>query len=350
VSSYTVTALRGGAAVATAEVPAGVYSRAFELATDDVAYTFTVVAHNKAGVSNPSPASDPRRAFVAPGAPTSVAAVPGDGRITVSFNPGPRNGADAAWISYEYQLNGAGGYLPMPSNGVIGSLSNGTSYTVKVRATATADGVSYTGASSAASAAAVPYGVPPAPSVSSANSGGTVRFTWSAASQNGRPITLLQYRIDGGTWTSGAIGGGSVNAPSAGGTHSIQVRVQDSEGQWSAISSASRTINPVLTVSQGPVATPYCGGASPCKLWFIHWEMQYFPANWTGYRYQCLNSLGAFIDKTMPADKVTDGSGSASYNRCYLGEAATHSWDGPYWVRIQLPNGTWVESNKNVSW
>ncbi len=342
VSSYTVTALRGGTVVTTAEVPAGVYSRAFELATDDVAYTFTVVAHNKAGASDPSPASEPRRAFVAPGAPTSVTASPGDGRITVSFNPGPRNGADAAWISYQYELNGAGGFTPLASNGVIGSLSNGSSYTVKVRATATADGVSYTGSSSGSSAAAVPYGVPPAPSVSSANSGGTVRFTWSAATQNGRPITTLQYRIDSGGWVSGSISGGSVNAPSPGGTHSIGVRVQDSEGQWSAIASTSRTINPVLTLSKGPANTSDCSVASNCS--FYHWELRYFPAN-SLFRYECLNSTGAFTSGTLPSGARTDGSGSASFNWCYSGPAASNSWGTPYYTRLQLPDGSWVRSN-----
>ncbi|MCB2413183.1 Ig-like domain-containing protein [Demequina sp. TTPB684] len=342
VSSYTVTALRGGAAVATAEVPAGVYSRAFELATDDVAYTFSVVAHNKAGASDPSVQSDPRRAFVAPGAPTSVTATPGDGRITVAFSPGPRNGADASWISYEYELNGAGGYKPLPSNRIIGSLSNGSSYTVKIRATATADGVSYTGNPSAASAAAVPYGVPPAPSVSSANSGGTVRFTWSAATSNGRPITTLQYRIDGGSWQSGSTSGGSVNAPSVGGTHSIEVRVQDSEGQWSATASTSRTINPELTLSKGPTATGYCAVASDCS--FFHWELRYFPPNYR-FEYQCLNSTGAFSQGTIPSSYATNSSGSSSFNYCYSGPAANNTWDTPYYTRVKMPDGTWVRSN-----
>ncbi|WP_291377807.1 Ig-like domain-containing protein [Demequina sp.] len=342
VSSYTVTALRGGAAVATAEVPAGVYSRAFELATDDVAYTFTVVAHNKAGASDPSPPSDPRRAFVAPGTPTSVTASPGDGNITVGFNPGPRNGADAAWISYEYQLNGAGTFKALPASGVIGSLSNGSSYTVKLRATATADGVSYTGSESAASAAAVPYGIPPKPSVSAANNSGTVRFTWLAATTNGRPITTLQYNIDGNGWVSGAISGGSVNAPSAGGTHSIDVRVQDSEGQWSPIGEASLTINPEVTISRGPQRTDVCSEAAKC--YYFHWEMRYFPANYQ-FPYECRNSDGAFSSGTMPSFNKTNGSGSASFNYCYSGPAAQNPWDTPYYVRVQLPNGTWVRSS-----
>src|SRR5690606_6120644 len=95
VSEFTVRAFRAGAEIASRTVSGTTNATAFELETSNSAYTFTVTATNKAGTSSPSVASDPRRAFVAPGAPTGVAAVPGDRSLTVSFTPGSANGADA---------------------------------------------------------------------------------------------------------------------------------------------------------------------------------------------------------------------------------------------------------------
>ena len=73
VSSFTVSARVGGSVAATQTVSGSTTTVPFELDPSSSDYTFSVVAKNKAGASVASPNSDPRRAFVAPGAPTGVA-------------------------------------------------------------------------------------------------------------------------------------------------------------------------------------------------------------------------------------------------------------------------------------
>lgn len=203
VSSFTVNAIVGGTVAATQSVSGTTTTVPFELDPSSSDYTFTVVASNKAGDSVVSPPSDPRRAFVAPGAPTGVSATPQDRALVVTFSPGPANGADASWITYQYELNGNGAWTALPGDRRIVGLSNGTSYTVKLRATATADGASYTGNASTASAAQVPFGPIGAPGITSSHASGGVNFTITAPPTNGRPITSIEWRTreDSGPWT-----------------------------------------------------------------------------------------------------------------------------------------------------
>lgn len=299
VGSFTVNAVVGGTVAATQTVSGSTTSVPFELNPSSSDYTFTVVAHNKAGSSTVSTPSDPRRAFVAPGAPTGVTATPSDRAIVVGFTPGPLNGSDSAWISYEYELNGNGAWRAMPSNRTITGLSNGSSYTVKVRATTTADGASYVGANSSASGAAVPFGPIGNPSISISRGSGVVHFTVGAPGTNGRPITLIEYRYRAGSgawsgWTNSGFTAGSftadVSTGAAGVDAYIEVRVWAQDTPTAGTNSASgRSKDRSAWVSKGTRVNCSTGNASSsggCNMVVVNWQ----ELNATGYTVQCWDS------------------------------------------------------------
>jgi len=328
VGSFTVNALRGGSVVATQEVGANVTSAPFQLDPSSSDYTFVVVAHNKAGDSLTSSPSDPRRAFVAPGAPTGVSTTPGDRSLSVAYTPGAANGSDAAWISYQYELNGNGSWTALPGNGEITGLSNGTSYTVKVRATTTADGAAYTGSASSASAAQVPFGAIGAPSVSASSGSGNVTFRISAPATNGRPITAIEYRHKGSTssswsaWTNTGITSGSKDISLAtanpGDTKYIEVRVTAQDTATPSTASASGASKPRRSwVTKGSLEP---GFSSSYRL-VINWSE--FP---TGtYKLTCRDNWGTddYITYNLKTIHVNSSSGSQELD-CFFGYPGFH--------------------------
>lgn len=288
VSSFTVNAIVGGAVAATQTVSGSTTSVPFQLDPSSSDYSFTVVAHNKAGDSLVSAGSDPRRAFVAPGAPTGVTATPGDKALVVAYSPGPANGADAGWISYEYELNGNGSWNALPADGRLTGLSNGASYTVKVRAATSADGAVYTGSASSASAAAVPFGPIDNPGVSSAGGSGGVRFYITAPATNGRPITLIEYRTfegsDGwGAWTGywGTSGNFDVvvDTSAPGNTAYIEVRVWAQDTPTAGTNSASNSSYPRSSwITKG---SDIACGSSTCQYLVVNWS-EFAPGTYSG--------------------------------------------------------------------
>ncbi|NQX12302.1 cadherin-like domain-containing protein [Microbacteriaceae bacterium VKM Ac-2855] len=104
--------------------------------TNDVEYVFTVTASNEVGESDPSPASAIARPDARPGAPTITALDFGDGSLTVTWADGPNPGS--AVTGYTVQLVGeGGGEFPVAAGTrtrQFSGLSNGSNYTLKVRA------------------------------------------------------------------------------------------------------------------------------------------------------------------------------------------------------------------------
>ena len=348
VGSFTVNALRGGAVVATQTVGANVTSAPFQLDPSSSDYTFVVVAHNKAGDSQTSMPSDPRRAFIAPGAPTSVTATPGDRSLTVSYAPGAANGSDAGWISYQYELNGNGSWNTMPGGGVITGLGNGTSYTVKLRAITTADGATYTGSVSSASPAQVPFGAIGAASVSASSGSGQVTFHVTAPATNGRPITLIEYRQKSGAggawsgWSNVGITSGSTDLGLAtsgpGATNYIEVRVwaQDT-GSPSTASGSGASYPRRSWVTKGAAAP--APNASQNFL-VVNWsEFQ------TGsYTVKCRTNRGDTYIGTYTYTVNAASSSGAQQLLCrfgYPGDQAYISWTGGPGAPFDSDTLTW---------
>ena len=168
--------------------------------TNGTAYVFRVAAINAAGQGAWSAAS----AAVTPAAPLSApqnfAASTGDGFITLTWSPPANSGAHAI-TGYRIEPlapGPTGSELiqetgPNASTVTITQLTNGTAYYFRIRAfTATYDG------SWSSTVTETPYGLPGAPTTLMAVRGNAeVTLSWSAPSDNGRPITA--YRVQWST-------------------------------------------------------------------------------------------------------------------------------------------------------
>lgn len=333
IAEYRLNVLRGGAVVRTITgIPGGQTSQALAIDASTSDYTFTVAARNKAGWGADSAPSAPRRAFVAPGAPTNVQASTPDpnSAIVVTYSPAPGNGANANELRYEYSLNG-GGWQANWDGRTIGGLTTGQNYTVRVRAYTALDGVRYNGAESAPSNTAVPYGPVRNPAVSATANGRDITFSWSAPNPNGRAITQVQIRIDGGSWQNVANNGSRVNTYGYSERHTIDARAQDAEGQWSGVASDAATTvaapQPRAWTSKAGNAQgqPGCGDSS-CAYMVLNVE------NWNGGSYTlACNDAG---DRWGSRTYSVPNNGSVTLS-CYYGYPGNNAW-----VSYSGPQGT----------
>lgn len=179
---------------AVTSVPAGTVSWTSAPLVNGTSYSFEVRAQNRAGWgpwSSPSPSVIPCGTPLAPPAPSAVR---GDTQATVSLN-GSADANGCAISQYQVSVNG-GGWSALPASGVIGGLTNGTSYSFRVRAVNEIG----EGDASAASNAVTPAGPPTAPSGVSLNEAGI--WAWGAANSNGDAISRYEYSLNGGAFSS----------------------------------------------------------------------------------------------------------------------------------------------------
>ena len=161
--------------------------------------TFVVSATNSAGVGLPSAPSASVLIAAAPDAPVGVYGVAGDRQVTVHWTAGAANGspiteylvvsvADPAigcrYVAGDDEVNAC----------VVTGLTNQTSYSFTVIAVNAID----SSASSVASVAVAPDGVPDAPLSASATAGDrSATVTWSAPVSNGSAILSYAVRVVG---------------------------------------------------------------------------------------------------------------------------------------------------------
>jgi hypothetical protein len=187
-----------------------------------------------------------------------------------------------------------------------------------------------------------------APSASGSHSGctgvgdktGTVSFSWSGGSGNGRTATY-ETSLDGGGWTSrGQVpnGGSTTNTFNCNTTHTFKVRiVRSTDGAIAGPASApAQTLpqppvpNPSVTLTKGAQANqPDC---TSVYCHYLHITMHDFPSG--NYSVKCMQNgrqfdtggitVGATADKDLP---------------CYNGQNAT------VFLRV-IYNGNNVDSNQ----
>jgi hypothetical protein len=194
-----------------------------------------------------------KKTVTVPAAPTIGTITPGDGQLGVAFTAGSDGGS--AITDYKWSVDGtnyttrSGTSSPI----VITGLTNGTAYTVRIRAVnAIGDGTVATAGSTA-----TPRTTPAAPTITGITPGNnqlSVAFT-APSSNGGASITNYEYSINGGTdWvtpspavtTSPLLITGLTN----GTTYDIQLRAVNSAGSGVASSTVQGTpVVPPLPVS-----------------------------------------------------------------------------------------------------
>jgi chitodextrinase len=202
---------------------------------------------------------EPQARILNPGPPTGLAAIAGDGQVTLSWNP-PASDGGAAIIGYDvYMGTSPGGESASP---VSASLVAGTSYTVSglkngTRYYFTADAVNganlHSGPSAEASATpAAPVTVPGAPSGLTAAAGDTrVGLSWRApGSDGGAAITGYRVYLGTGTKPVASVAGTSatVTGLTNGTRYSFKVSAVNAAGEGPASGAVSAA--PTAATSQ----------------------------------------------------------------------------------------------------
>ena len=171
------------------------------------------------------------------GAPTSLVATPGDGSASISFTAGsgsPNN--------YEYQLDSGSWTALSPADTTspitIPGLTNGTSYSIKIRAV----GVFVVGTASSA-VSVTPEGAPLAPtSLVATPENGAASIAFTEGGDGGSAITNHEYQIGSGSWT--ALSPSDTTSPitvpglTNGTTYAIKIRAVNTHGSGAASASA----------------------------------------------------------------------------------------------------------------
>jgi hypothetical protein len=338
ITGYQLLVLRGGATDQTINTD-GDTTQATVTVENGVAYTFRVIATNKAGPSEPGAASADT---IAHGRPFPV------GSFTVADNSGgtgydrriyfdvpPPSDNGLAISNYEFDYTGDGGtdFTSPGPTGYVTGVNNGAAYQLRVRACndMCADW-------SPPSATVTPYGPVPTPGAGASRAGLQVNLSWSPPGTNGRPLNRLEIRIDGGGWENVGTGGGSRsvgNGPNQ--THSIEVRAFDSAGQVSGVASASASSEPprvAVTPGGDAQGRPGCS-SSACR--YIVVELFYFSPN-SGFTCTFNSSLGSGGFVTYSG--TTDGNGH------FRGQSGNYFGQAGGWAEATC-NGT---TGRSTSW
>ena len=219
-----------------------------------IEYAFQIRAVNAAG-AGAGAASDTVTAALPSAKPANFAATEGDGQVKLSWT----NPNDGTITGYEVQQSTDGGTTWDPDwTAITGStgttvehtvtgLTNGTTYTFQIRAMqGTVEGV----ASDSVNATPSGKGSPLVPTGFSATSGDeSANLSWTAADDNGSPITRYQYQQDGGDWTdipASAPGGSNavsftVTGLTNGNTYAFKLRAVNNRGNGAETGEASAT-------------------------------------------------------------------------------------------------------------
>ncbi|MGC5616482.1 Ig-like domain-containing protein [Georgenia sp. Z1491] len=166
--------------------------------TNGQEYTFTVIATNAVGDSEPSAPSGPAIPDVRPERPAAPSAERGDGQVQLSWETPVSRGTPVERYDVQVTPSTGGGQVSATSTSHTWSgLSNGTSYTFRVRAHNGADEPSEWSPWSQAVVPAGPPSAPGTPQVQRVDSPVAAQITGSfgAADANGSPITGYEVVI-----------------------------------------------------------------------------------------------------------------------------------------------------------
>ncbi|NNG20682.1 tandem-95 repeat protein [Naumannella sp. ID2617S] len=163
-------------------------------------YSFSVIAHNKAGDGPASGATEPLTPYGAPGTAAAPRLHEGDKLIRADAFQAPTNGASIT--RWRVRLNNGQILEVSAADAAKGwqlAATNGQTYSISVIA---CSGTKCAQSWSPASNQATPRGVPGAVPVDAKSNVGFVSVAWDSTigNNNGSPITKTEIRIDGGQW------------------------------------------------------------------------------------------------------------------------------------------------------
>lgn len=163
-----------------------------------------------------------------PGVPRLQKLISGNGSIRVEYRA-PNTGGTPV-TGYQYSVDG-GGWLAAAQPLTLAGLTNGQSYTVRIRA------VNRRGPGDPLSISGTPRTVPGAPVISVTRSNGMLSVEVTQGTDGGAPITNYQYQLNNGSWTTRSPA--SVDSPilitgvKNGITYTVRVRAVNAAGSGS---------------------------------------------------------------------------------------------------------------------
>lgn len=268
ITDYLVTAQPGGVVTTCPSTTCTI-----DGLSNDVEYTFTVVARNVVGSSDPSPASGPARPDAKPAAPSAPSLAWGDSSVAATWTAPANTGSPIREYQLEISPAPGGGSATVSTTSTsytFGGLANGASYQVRVRAINDAPDP---GDWSAWSAAQTPVGVPTPPGSVTAtrsqvgSSGQQITVTWTASDPNGDPVKAYEVRIDGVSYQVTASETSYAFAAERGRTYAIDVRASNKAGSssWASttgeIWTAPGPVTGATLVDDSAEPTPFGQGA-----------------------------------------------------------------------------------------
>ena len=282
--------------------------------TNGQPYRFRVRAVNRVGAGAASAASPNVTPATEPDAPTGLSATVSDQEVDLIWRAPASNGG-APILRYEYELDFSGTWTSTggtASSTTVRNLTNGQSYTFRVRA------VNRVGAGAASgSQSATPTSTlvaPDTPFGLSATPGNRqVRLSWVQPS-GGAALTHYEYEQDGsGTWisTGGTAPSHTVTGLTNGQFYTFRVRAVNSAGASAA--SGSQSATPTTTEPEAPESLSATPGDGQVTL---RWRA---PTNDGGepithYEYE-LDGSGTWIStgSTAPSHTVTGLNNGQTY-------------------------------------
>ncbi|WLQ08341.1 Ig-like domain-containing protein [Arthrobacter oryzae] len=299
--------------------------------TNNVEYTFTVIATNNVGDSPASPASAPARPDAKPDAPGAPTLVFGDRELTVNWVAPNSPGSPVENYTLEISPAPPGGNVR--SGNIAGTsykwtgLQNGTPYQVRVQASNQAPEPSNWSAYSASEIPAGLPGAPGKPGTMRSTSGGSesiMTVSWAPAPQNGAPID---------TYTVTALQGSAPVSSStvSGGQLSVAMTVGNSATDYTFTVAAK---NKAGSSAASPPSDPKRAFGTPGAVPAVRAEpldnavqLAFEPAAGNGatptYQYQV--NGGGF--QALAGDKVVR-SGVPNNGNYTIGVRAVNSLDG----------------------